>query len=108
MAEEEKQELHESYFETLPEKRDLELDKNYMNYPKYSKEAPFMDPVVRCDSCNKIVRVKYLNQNGACVCGCRKVKEIRNLEEDEMEAIQKEFPDFAAVFEPNEDEGAFL
>lgn len=47
--------------------------------PKYDKAYPggFQDPVVRCDSCNKIVLVRYLKEDGGCTkCGNRKVKNL--------------------------------
>jgi len=41
---------------------------------KYDKEAPFEDPVVRCDACKKIVRMTDLRKLGMCSCGNRKVR----------------------------------
>jgi hypothetical protein len=43
---------------------------------KYDKEAPFADPVVRCDSCGKLMRTEELHKNGICQCGNRKVRAI--------------------------------
>ena len=84
--------------------RDPMLDENYMGFPKYSKEAPFMDPVLRCDGCGKLVRHAYLQEKGSCICGHKKVKEVRTLSQKEYDAVKAEFPDFAAVFEARPDE----
>lgn len=84
--------------------RDPKLDENYMGYPKYSKEAPFMDPVVRCDGCQKLVRVAFLQEKGGCICGNKRVKELRHLSQEEYNSLKAEFPDFAAVFDPMGDD----
>jgi hypothetical protein len=41
---------------------------------RYSKDGPFIDPVVRCDSCNKIILMERLHKTGLCECGNRKVR----------------------------------
>lgn len=43
---------------------------------KYDRDAPFADPVVRCDSCGKLIRMEQLHRNGLCKCGNRKVRAI--------------------------------
>lgn len=43
-----------------------------------------IDPVLRCDSCNKLVKLETLNKLGRCdKCGNRRVKNVTiyNLEE---------------------------
>lgn len=41
---------------------------------KYDKDAPFMDPVVRCDSCGRLILIKKLHKYGFCSCGNKKVR----------------------------------
>lgn len=41
---------------------------------KYDKDSPFEDPVVRCDSCAKLMLMEKLHKNGVCDCGNRKVR----------------------------------
>ena len=43
---------------------------------KYDKDSPFIDPVVRCDSCAKLMLIEKLHKNGACDCGNRKMRAI--------------------------------
>ena len=43
---------------------------------KYGEDAPFEDPVVRCDSCGKIILMKTIHQYGFCKCGNRKVRGV--------------------------------
>jgi hypothetical protein len=43
---------------------------------KYDKDAPFEDPVVRCDSCSRLILTKQLHKTGVCQCGNRKVRAI--------------------------------
>jgi len=85
--------------------KDPALNENYMNYPMYSKEAPFMDPVLRCSSCGKLVKRLYLQANGACACGSRRVTELRTLNEEEFEKLKEAYPDFAEVFKAVSDDG---
>jgi predicted RNA-binding Zn-ribbon protein involved in translation (DUF1610 family) len=69
---------------------------------KYHKDAPFADPVVRCDSCNKIVLAADLRKAGRCPhCGNRKVRNLQVFNEAEQ-AQMKEWgvdPAFLAQFE---------
>ena len=69
---------------------------------KYDKDAPFSDPVVRCDSCSKIVKTEQLRQTGCCPhCGNRKVRNLQvfnELERAQMEAWGVD-PAFLAEFE---------
>lgn len=68
-----------------------------------------MDPVLRCDSCKKLVRVDYLDTRGGCPCGSRRMVEVRSLSQVEMAKLEQEFPDFAAVFTADYgDVGAFV
>ena len=43
---------------------------------KYDKDAPFADPVVRCDSCNRLILTDQLHKNGLCICGNKKVRAV--------------------------------
>jgi hypothetical protein len=68
---------------------------------KYDKDAPFADPVVRCDSCSQIVLVETLKKLGMCKCGNRKVRALQTLTgEEKAQAIAWGVdPDFLALFE---------
>ena len=71
---------------------------------QYSKDGPFTEPLVRCDSCQKIVKVDMLKQLGMCVCGNRRVRSIKTLTPEEMESVRKMEidPHWIALFEPVE------
>ena len=45
-------------------------------YPKYHKDSPFTDPVVRCDSCARMILLTELKAHGVCSCGNRKVRNL--------------------------------
>ena len=73
-----------------------------MDFSKYHKDAPFTDPVVRCDSCNRIVLREQLKKIGCCPhCGGRRVKELRIFDEKELEQMQRweVDPEFLKLFE---------
>jgi DNA-directed RNA polymerase subunit RPC12/RpoP len=68
---------------------------------KYDKEAPFEDPVVRCDSCGRLLLMKDVHKNGLCGCGNRKVRAILafNLREYlKMRFWWKVDPDYLKTF----------
>jgi len=72
---------------------------------KYSKDGPFQEPVVRCDSCNKLVLVVDLKKIGCCPeCGNTRVRNTKTLSIDEVAAMQEKGidPDWLALFEPVE------
>ncbi len=73
---------------------------------KYDIDGPFIDPVVRCDSCNKMVNRKTVLKTGSCLCGSRKVKRVASMTPDEMKTAKKWDidPDFIALFEEVEDD----
>ena len=74
----------------------------------YSKDGPFKDPIVRCDSCRKIVQVKVLKKIGKCPCGNLRVKNLQTLTEEEMEKCKSWGidPVFLGLFTPvDEDTG---
>ena len=67
---------------------------------KYDKDAPFNDPVVRCDSCNKIIKLETLKDLGMCPCGNRKIRNLQTFSKEE-EAQMLEWgvdPTFLALF----------
>ena len=68
---------------------------------KYSKDGEFTDPVVRCDSCQKILLVQALRERGGCVCGSRKVRNVGNFSEEEMQEMKNWGidEDFLVLFE---------
>jgi hypothetical protein len=43
----------------------------------YGKDAPFADPVMRCDACKKVIRTAAVHQQGGCpLCGNRRVGNV--------------------------------
>lgn len=68
---------------------------------KYDKDAPFTDPVVRCDSCSKIVQTKTLRELGCCPnCGNRKVRNLTVFNSEELTQM-KDWgvdPEFLNIF----------
>lgn len=55
----------------------------------------FDEPLVRCDSCNTLVFVGFLHQNGMChYCGNRRFRNVLSIREDEMKAIKEGTMDF--------------
>lgn len=73
-----------------------------MSIPKYDKAAPFNDPIVRCDSCHKVVVRQHLHIMGSCpYCGNRKVRNVLTMTEEEMHQLKKwqVDPEFIALFE---------
>ena len=61
----------------------------FMSVPAYSKDAPFTDPVVRCDSCNKLVLRTTAQKHGFCNhCGNRKVRQINMMSMDELAEVK--------------------
>lgn len=56
---------------------------------KYSKDGPFKDPVVRCDSCHKLLLVSKLKEDGRCMCGNRKVRNLFSFDKKEKSLMTK-------------------
>lgn len=72
---------------------------------KYGKDGPFEDPVVRCDSCAKLIRTETLRGLGSCECGNRKVRNLLVFNDAER-AQMVEWgvdPDFLALFGEHKD-----
>ena len=59
------------------------------------------DPVLRCDSCNKVVKRTSLHKLGACPeCGNKRVRSLDVFNEDERDQITAwGFSDFLKEFE---------
>jgi hypothetical protein len=74
---------------------------------KYSKDAPFEDPVVRCDSCQRLLLVSKLKEFGACLCGNTKVRNVRGFNDAEQAKMEEwgVDPAFLKLFEPVDAEG---
>jgi len=68
---------------------------------KYSKDGPFRDPVVRCDSCQRLLFREQVQKYGGCFCGSKRIRNVRSFTPEERELmIQKNVdPDFLALFE---------
>lgn len=73
---------------------------------KYTKDGPFTDPVVRCDSCQTLLLVVELKKDGQCSrCGNTKVRNLRGtLPTQDCETLivwrngGQIDPDFVALF----------
>ena len=68
---------------------------------KYSPDGPFVEPVLRCDGCGKLVLLERLHAEGACLCGNRRVKNVATFDDAEWR-MMKDWdvdPDFLALFE---------
>jgi hypothetical protein len=68
---------------------------------KYGKDAPFSDPVVRCDSCSRLLKRSQLHALGMCDCGNRRVRNVLSMTPDEWETIKtwELDPDWLALFQ---------
>lgn len=73
---------------------------------KYSKDGPFNDPVVRCDSCQALLLRTELHQHGMCKhCGNTRVRNLRTMNEGDWALLEtwaetgKIDPDFLKLFE---------
>ena len=72
---------------------------------KYSKDGPFIEPVVRCDSCVELILVKDLKEIGMCPeCGNTRIRNVKTLSESEMSDMKAKGidPDWIALFEEYE------
>ena len=69
--------------------------------PKYHKDAPFTDPIVRCDSCQTLLDREELCKDGMCkVCSNTRVRNVRTLSDEEMNALRGRGvdPEWLALF----------
>ena len=71
---------------------------------KYDWNMPFNDPVVRCDSCQALLRREDIRALGSCTCGNRKIRNLLVCNDEEMEQMRAWGidPEFLAVFGPVE------
>ncbi len=70
------------------------------------ERGPFSDPVVRCDSCQAVVKLALLKKIGACShCGNKRVRNVTVFNE-EARALMEEwgFHEFLNQFEAVPDE----
>lgn len=68
----------------------------------YGKDDPFEDPVLRCDSCGKLVYAPTVRQIGCCDgCGGRKMRNVKTFTSEEREKMVgwNVDPNFLALFE---------
>ena len=56
---------------------------------KYSKDGPFNEPLVRCDSCAELILTSDLRKRGMCECGNTRVRNVLTVKEKEMPILQK-------------------
>lgn len=63
-------------------------------------EEGFTDPVVRCDSCQALVRRTTLKNHGACTkCGNRRMRNLTVFDENEKKQLEEwGFTDFVAEY----------
>jgi hypothetical protein len=73
---------------------------------KYSKDGPFQEPVVICDSCTTLQLVTELHAHGMCTkCGNTRMRNVRILDEESMMKARqwvdegKVDPDWLKLFE---------
>ena len=56
---------------------------------RYSHDGEFVEPLVRCDSCAKLIFLQQLTKRGMCECGNTRVRNVRSLTEDELETARE-------------------
>lgn len=63
-----------------------------------------VDPVLRCDSCQELVRLETIHQLGTChKCGNKRMRSLTILSSDEKRKLQDwGFDELVALFEPVE------
>jgi hypothetical protein len=76
-----------------------------LDLSRYSKDKEFVDPVVRCDACQTLLFRHQLERDGACACGCRRVRNVQKFSLRERERMTDHGidPAFLALFEERED-----
>jgi hypothetical protein len=73
----------------------------------YGKDDPFEDPVVRCDSCSRILLTTKLKHLGSCICGSRKVRNVMGFTPVEQDLMGKwgVDPKWLRLFEKTDSDG---
>lgn len=73
---------------------------------KYSKDGPFMDPVLMCDACQELLLKAEIHKTGMCShCSNTRFRNVRSINETkfkQMEQWAKDGvidPDFLKLFE---------
>lgn len=72
------------------------------------EKGDFKDPVLRCDSCAKLVLLEKIHKFHFCNhCGNKRFKRVNMINEEEMIDLKEKKidPDFLALFEGVDDEG---
>ena len=74
---------------------------------KYSKDGPFVEPCVKCDSCQSLLLVADLKKTGMCRhCGNTKVRNVRAMTPTDVQTVKKWVEeglmdrDWLTLFEP--------
>jgi len=78
-----------------------------LDYPegapdRYHPDTPFADPIVRCTECQHLLLRGGIKKYGYCVhCGCRKVRKVQTMREEESHWCKKNNidPEFLALFQ---------
>lgn len=56
---------------------------------KYSVDGPFNEPVVRCDSCARVVLTATLKELGMCPhCSNTRVRNVRTMTDDDIARVK--------------------
>ncbi|MHC1625550.1 MAG: hypothetical protein ACXQS2_06075 [Methermicoccaceae archaeon] len=69
---------------------------------KYENSKEFLDPVVRCTECQKLLFREWIKKEGKCrFCGNRRVRSVSALKGEEMAWLSSKGVDkeFLALFE---------
>ena len=64
-------------------------DSQVIAVDRYSHDGEFSEPLVRCDSCAKLIFSKQLTKRGMCECGNTRVRNVRSLTGEELETAKK-------------------
>jgi len=78
-----------------------------MNKYEAKNQADFKDPVMRCDSCAKLVFLEKIHKFHYCThCGNKRFKSVHMINEEEMKDLRAKGIDeeFLALFEGVSDE----
>lgn len=73
---------------------------------RYSRDAPFDDPVVRCCECQTLNLMRDLQRDGCCrKCGTRRVRNVLTFDYEEMQWMRERNVDseWLALFEVTAD-----
>lgn len=81
-------------------------NKAKIDFDNAPDEGEFTDPVLRCDSCQVLVKRKTLHKLGACPeCGNKRVRNLTVFNDEEKAQLEAwGFQDFVNEFEARPDE----